>query len=111
MLPEKEYNASNSRDQREKKRHFEVSFDAKDGFVPYRCYSWVEANLTLDVLFSALKTRCTQHDLKDKIIFPQKAFLRQVAFVLTHHPEGDEVVWLRPYALRRTGEFGLLTDF
>lgn len=110
-LPEKEYAASESRVDRKSKRRFEISYLAKDGFDPYHCYSWVEANLTLDILFSVLKARCDQQDLKDHVIFPQKAFLRHIAFVLARHDEGDEVVWLRPYALRTTGEFGFLTDF
>lgn len=94
-----------------KRERFEVSYLAKEGFESYNCHSWASASLTLDVLYNALKSRCEEADLKDAVILPKQAFSRHVAIILLRDPDGDQAVWLRPYALRATGEFGFIADF
>jgi hypothetical protein len=111
MLPEIELKNDAEKPRDLERKRYEVSYTAKEGFSPYRCFSWANADLTLDALFSALQARCEKDDLKKKVIVPKKKFLRHLSFLLAPHSEGDEVVWLRPYALRVTGEFGFLADF
>lgn len=108
-LPLAEHDQSDRKSSIEKQR-FEVALTARAGFEPYRCHSWAEPDLTLQILFSALKNRCVE-DFAGEVIISSKPFLRLIDFVLVHREEGDEIVWLRPYALKATGEFGFLTDY
>lgn len=110
FLPVGEVSGEKSAD-RPKRERYEVSYEDKAGFEPYSCFSWSSVDLTLEVLSSAIRKRTEQNDLKSVVVQPKNEFDRRFSFVLSRHPEGEEVVWLRPYALRRTGQFGFLTRF
>ncbi len=110
-LPEEEHPLEHDRQGHPLRSRFAVAFEPQLGFTEYRCFSWIEPSLTDDVLFRALKRRCEADDLKSHILTRNNRFSRKVEFVIAHHAEGDQVMWLRPYGLKATGQFGFLIDF
>lgn len=93
-----------------KYQHYWVSFQARREFDSVTCLPGYNLYLTLDLLEHKLieKTRDVLN-LADYQL--REGFDRGVSYVLRRHPEGEERVWLEPYLLRRTGDFGFLADF
>ena len=89
---------------------FWVVFHPSEGFVPFRCDSRTNNFLTLRYLFHLLETSCTSLPQNDYVV-ERDRFDPRVSFVLERFDEGEQIVWLRPYLLRSTGEFGFLADF
>lgn len=110
-LPNDEHHSDQDPRVHPPRTRFAVAFEPQSGFTKYKCFSWIEPSLTSAVLFQALKRRCETDDLKGHILTRDDRFSRKVEFVIAHHAEGDQVVWLRPYGLKVTGQFGFLVDF
>lgn len=87
-----------------------VTFDPIDDFSPFRCNSRTNNYLTQGYLFWLLQRSCNGLP-RDAFAIHSDRFDPRVLFTLERFEEGDQVVWLQPYLLRATGEFGFLVDF
>jgi hypothetical protein len=88
-----------------------VSLQPREAFEPFTVSAGAKIDLTLRVMFEALKTRCmTVYDTRE-FSLPDSSFRREVSFLLQEHPEGKEVIALQPYYVGATKQFGLLVDF
>jgi len=94
----------------DKYQRYWVSFQARRGFDPVTCLPGYNLYLTLDLLEHKLIEK-TQDVLNSADYQLRGGFDRGVSYVLRRHPEGEERVWLEPYLLRQTGDFGFLADF
>lgn len=91
---------------------YEVSHQPKQGFDQVDLGPWTNANITLEVLFQALLDRTKPDAIRPEVEMPDKAWKREIAFVLKRHENGlREVMWLRPYALKSIRRFGFLLNF
>ena len=90
---------------------FRILFTPQYGFEEYTCESYLNPSLTIRFLESVLQRQCISKLLKDQYILPSDGFRRRIHFVLQQHPEGTETVWIEPYFLRDSREFGVLVDF
>lgn len=91
---------------------FWVSFDPKEGFEEFVCNSGDNLYLTQGFLLYALAQKSTE-ELPERDFEVTGSMRRRVEYVLERHDDEDcdERVWLEPYLLRATGEFGFLADF
>jgi hypothetical protein len=89
---------------------FCVSFDPRAGYESVACDAGANIYLTEALLFRLLsdKTRNELHEERYAVI---PGFRRRIAYVLATYPEGQERVWVAPYYLKSTREFGFLADF
>jgi hypothetical protein len=91
-----------------------VSFQPREGLKPYTCESRTRDksnhSLTTAYLYHLLEQSSTTALEKDRYI-PDTRFRRYISYVLQEHRQGKEVVWLEPYMLKATDEFGFLADF
>lgn len=93
-------------------KKYEISFEPKDGFQAVVLGAWINPQLTIDTIHRALLTRVQKQDLHDRVAVPEKAWKREVAFLLQEHEEGiREVMWCRPFDLKSIGRFGFLLKF
>jgi hypothetical protein len=98
-------------DDKDVRRDYWVSFTERQGFEKFNCKGEYNNFLTKDFLFHAIVER-TQGVLNQKqFILPTGKFRKCIDYVLEEHDEGSQLVWLEPYLLRVTGEFGFLLDF
>lgn len=98
-------------DDKDIRRDYWVSFTERQGFEKFNCKGEYNNFLTKDFLFHAIVER-TQGVLNQKqFILPTGKFRKCIDYVLEEHDEGSQLVWLEPYLLRVTGEFGFLLDF
>ncbi len=95
-----------------KPTQFWFSFIKQVGFEPFVYSSKENVNLTVRYLFIFLQQRSLE---AAKIETEFKIFtnrvIKQVRFIIKHHLEGEEVIWLTPYFLEITNEYGFLLDF
>lgn len=91
-------------------KEFWVQYHEAEEFEPYECGSRTNTYITLDYLFHLLKSRCASLS-EEKYNIDERSFNSRISFLLSHHQEGDQVVWLQPYLLKEKGEFGFLADF
>lgn len=91
-------------------RSYWVSFEQKDGFESFTCQPGDNLYNTLAYLGHLLiehsDRRLDKHEFR-----VEDSFYQRVSYVLHRYPEGEQRVWLQPYLLRKTGEFGFLVDF
>jgi hypothetical protein len=95
----------------DERQRYEVILEPKDGFEKVTIDAWIDQGLTDDVLHKALVARTRQPDLSPNTELSDRSFSREVAFILAHHDDVREVMWLRAYALRILGRFGFLCQF
>jgi hypothetical protein len=89
-----------------------IRFDPAPGFEPFMVDSHVHRDLTNAALFNALQKKATAALPGDKFFFSDTAFTpRRISFVLYKAKTGKQVVWVEPYQLDATGQFGFLIDF
>lgn len=81
------------------------------GFERHNCFSDENRELTKDLIFDALKSRCQESLSPHQYRLHPRELRRRVLLLLQEHPEGRQEVWLEPYYLARAERFGLLADF
>lgn len=89
---------------------YRVSFSNKPGFNRFRCTSGDNLYLTIAYLRHIVAEKC-RNELGQNEYIIEKGYLRRIYFVLQRFKKGNQCVWLEPYLLRRTGQFGYLADF
>ena len=101
-----------SRDVDEKYEGFWVSLRPREGFEECTYTSDVNLYLARDVLLSGLKKK-SEAEIPEHRFEVTGRFKDRLEYTLTTHKEEqcEERVWLEPYILRKTGEFGFLVDF
>jgi hypothetical protein len=105
-----------SKNKQERKK-YEISFEpiSSEDFEEFECSSFDNWKLTKNYLFFLLleKVKRSGKFNDDEFICsqPQKSFRKRIWFVLQTHNEGKETVWLEPYYLEISREFGFLVDF
>lgn len=93
-------------------RRYEIAFTPRPDFQSVVVPAWANANLTVQCLRDALATRVSQHDLREHAEVSRDLVRRRFGFTLAEHGEGvREVMWVRPFALRSAGRFGVLLKF
>ncbi len=95
----------------DKRVRYEVSLNPVEGHEEVTLGAWVEVGLTADVLHQALVKQCQDGTLATDVEIPSDNFFRKIAFTLARHGTVREVMWLRSYGLKSTGQFGFLTEF
>jgi len=92
--------------------NFAVSFSEAKGFVPYKLSPGENWHVTTTLLFHALE-RQTRDRLKpvDFYISEKAISTKRISYTLSRSQYGEEAVWLEPYYLEATVEFGFLSDF
>lgn len=89
-----------------------LSFFKQNNFVAQTYNSSANANLTIRYLFRVLEKRCAELLTLEKDFKVYTSYAtQQIQFIIKHQAEGEEVVWLTPYFLESTNEFGFLLDF
>ena len=63
------------------------------------------------MLFSCLRLATESKLHPDEYCVPKNEFVETLAFVMQHHPEGQEVLEIQPYYLGATRQHGFLADF
>jgi Piwi domain len=95
----------------DKRSRYAVSLSFVDGYDEVKIGAWVDVGLTADVLHQALVKQCKSDALASNVEVPSDDFHRKIAFTLATHGTAREVMWLRAYGLKSTGQFGFLTEF
>jgi hypothetical protein len=94
------------------KRTYLIRFAPANGFEPFTLDSHVHRDLSNAALFNALQNQVMATLPGDKFFFSDKAFRpRRMSFVMHTARIGRQVVWIEPYHLEATDEFGFLIDF
>lgn len=89
-----------------------LSFAYKDGFELCRYSSQAEKALTIRYIFDSLVNHCRSildEETHFRVLITRAT--KKIKFILTHHHEGDEVVWISPYYLDYKYQFGYMIDF
>lgn len=89
---------------------YRVSFTDKPGFDAFRCTSGDNLYTTAAYLRHILLEKC-QSSLDQEEYVYDRGYYRRISFVIHKFDQGSQCVWLEPYLLRRTGQFGFLADF
>lgn len=95
----------------EKRTRYTVSLTPADEHDEVTLGAWVEVGLTAEVLHQALVKQCQDGTLAPNVEIPSDDFFRKIAFTLATHGIVREVMWMRAYGLKSTGQFGFLTEF
>jgi hypothetical protein len=99
-------------DTREPAQRYEVAYVPREGFEQTSVHAWSNPPLTADVIFEAIRARISKADLNERTELPAKLWKKEVAFQLATHEQGiRELMWVRPFAVRSVGRFGLLLNF
>lgn len=86
-------------------------YEERDDFEKFICNQSTNNELTRHFLFSCLKASCKKLGEVDFEI-DERSFSYRIAFQIASHPKRRvETVWLEPYFLKATAEFGFLADF
>ncbi len=94
-----------------KRIRYAISLSPLDEYEKVTVGAWVDVGLTADVLHNALVRRCQTEPLVSSVEIPSDDFYHKIAFTLATHGVVREVMWLRAYGLKSTGQFGFLTEF
>ncbi len=89
---------------------YQISLESKRGFVQKNVASFTNYYLTQYVLFSYLCKKCAKV-LKSNQFFIEQNFHNRVNFIMAETNIGNETIWLEPYFLHKTQEFGFLLGF
>ena len=94
-------------------KQFWVGFDRSTGFERFECQPFDNNYLTRHYLYTLLRKRCQVALAQDRfeLDLPNFTRKRRIYFVLKEYDEGRQTVWLEPYLLKATHEFGFLVDF
>jgi len=87
-----------------------ISLDEKTGFEPREIYSYANPYLTQYLLFTHLLNKC-RNVLGTNEYFVEDDYRNKINFVMHREDIGDETVWLEPYFLHKTREFGFLAGY
>lgn len=88
-----------------------VSLDSNPGFDPFDVPAEQVPDLTCRVLFWSVKDAALRLLRPQQYRLPKSHFLREISFVQRTCAEGEEVLVVQPYFLRRSRQFGFLFDF
>lgn len=89
-------------------QHYWITFKPTKRFEKFTCNSKLNPYLTLDFVHYRIFEKIKAESL---LIIPQNSFRRVVYIKIASHKEGDETIWVEPYYLKSTGQFGILFDF
>ena len=89
---------------------FWTTFAPKNDFEEFICDPGDNLYLTQDFLLDELKKR-SEAELPTQDFEVEGDIRERIEYTLERHEEGEERVWLEPYLLRKTGQFGYLVDF
>lgn len=98
-------------DNKEVREDYWVSFNERQGFEKFSCKGEYNNFLTKDFLFYAVVEKTKKVLDERQFMLPKAGFRKYMYYVLEEHNEGWEVVWLEPYLLKVSKEFGFLLDF
>ena len=88
-----------------------VSFLKFENSEEYEVTQDINPNLTKSFLLYAVKECITQKLKIDQFHIESRTKYKRIYFILQIHKEGKEAIWIEPYYLRRTKQFGFLIDF
>jgi hypothetical protein len=89
-----------------------VRFTPSEGYVKFSVGSTVHRDLTKAALFDCLRTKVESILPIGSHFHSQKTFRpRRMYFVMAKHRVGRQCVWLEPYFLSASQQFGFLLDF
>jgi hypothetical protein len=89
---------------------YDICLGTKAGFEPRKISSYANIYLTQYFLFTYLLTKC-KAVLGCNEYFVVDDYRNKVNFVIRKTDVGDETVWLEPYFLHKTREFGFMAGF
>lgn len=88
-----------------------ISFEEKDGYEIFICESTINNYLTEMYLFWKLR-EISFSIYPDKIAKTENDFYsKKIHYIINQHQLGNQTIWLNPYYLDRTMEFGFLIEF
>jgi len=94
------------------KRTYLVRFTASEGFEEFNVDSNIHRDLSNAALFHALQDRVTVTLPSEKYYISKTAFRpRRLSVTMNSTKVGKQTVWLEPYFLDASHEFGFLIDF
>ncbi len=95
----------------EKRMFYWVAFTEIEGFQKYFCEDFDNLYLTQQYLFNILLSELNLK-FEDKIVrVKNHKYHKRIYVSLKEYPIGNQTVWIEPYLLKETGEFGFLIDF
>lgn len=95
----------------EKYEKYWVSNTEQENFKPFECTPFINNALTINFLLHELEQKCNA-TLKTDDFFTEYSFAtKKINFVLSTQIEGKQVVWVEPYYLKESAQFGFLIDF
>jgi len=99
-------------DQTSEKRTYFIKFAPAPGFDHFTIDAHCHRDLANSALSHVLQNRVVAVLPGDKFFFSEKAFRpRRISFVMETARIGRQVVWIEPYYLAATNQFGFLIDF
>ncbi len=103
-------NAEKSPDDHAKR--YAVSLEPIDGYEKVSIRAWVNPQITVNILHTALARKVQTPQFQGKAEVSGKSFIREVGFILqTHEEDVEEVMWLRAFDLKSIGFFGFFCSF
>ena len=90
--------------------NYYISLDEKTDFEPREISSYANPYLTQYLLFRHLLNKC-RDALGGSEYFVEDGYRNKVNFIMHITDIGDETVWLEPYFLHKTKEFGFLAGY
>ncbi len=88
-----------------------VSYDSIEGFLEYQVTIDENRYLTHDYIYNQLLASCKSKLNSGDFFEYGKGKYRRIAFVNDQYREGKQIVWVEPYFLDVSQEFGFLIDF
>lgn len=88
-----------------------VSFMKFENSEEYKVHQSINHNLTKSYLLFAVKSHVTEKLKNDQFHLDSRTKYKRIYFILQLHKEGKEAIWIEPYYLKKTEQFGFLIDF
>ena len=88
-----------------------VSFLNFENSEEYKVHQSINHNLTKSYLLFAVKNYVTENLKNDQFYLDSRTKYNRIYFILQLHKEGKEAIWIQPYYLKKTRQFGFLIDF
>lgn len=105
-------NPTGAPDANNEPRRYEIALAPHPDFESVVLPAWANPNLTVQCLREALAVRVSRDDLRGHVEISRDLVRRRFGFTLVEHGIGiREVMWVRPFALRSAGRFGILLRF
>jgi Piwi domain len=107
----KEYRLPISDEEDEKWPQYWISFYSTDGYKKFICQSHTNIFLTKMYLFWEIKNK-SQNKIPSKIAkLSEDFYSKRIFFTIKEFEIGRQTIWIEPYQLKASNEFGFLIDF